>query len=104
MVIVPTIQFVPSSWHEIVSGAPRAPVEQGAQMSVLSSSDVYYDPYDTGIHADPYPAFARLRAEAPRYSKEPPDFFPHSRYQADERSLVDRATSPSGKSGHLDLI
>src|SRR3546814_7986543 len=92
MVIAPTIQFVPSSWHEIVSGAPRAPVEQGAQMSVLSSSDVYYDPYDTGIHADPYPAFARLRDEAPLYYNEPHDFFALSRYEDVERSLVDRAT------------
>src|SRR3546814_1581552 len=81
---------LPSSWHEIVSGAPRAPVEQGAQMSVLSSSDVYYDPYDTGIHADPYPAFARLRDEAPLYYNEPHDFFALSRYEDVERSLVDR--------------
>ncbi|HEY9556405.1 MAG TPA: cytochrome P450 [Acidimicrobiales bacterium] len=73
-------------------------------MSVLSSSDVYYDPYDTGIHADPYPAFARLRDEAPLYYNEPHDFFALSRYEDVERSLVDRDTFISGKGGILELI
>ena len=37
-------------------------------MSVLSgdqASDVYYDPYDFTIDADPYPVWRRLRDEAP---------------------------------------
>jgi hypothetical protein len=29
------------------------------------TTDVYYDPYDVGIDADPYPVFRRLREEAP---------------------------------------
>jgi hypothetical protein len=36
-------------------------------MSVSTSSDVYYDPYDVEIQADPYPVFRRLRDEAPLY-------------------------------------
>ena len=27
-------------------------------------NDVYYDPYDVAINADPYPVFRRLRNEA----------------------------------------
>ena len=29
--------------------------------------DVYFDPYDVEINADPYPVFRRLREEAPLY-------------------------------------
>ena len=36
-------------------------------MTVSTSSDVYYDPYDVGLNADPYPMFRRLRDEAPLY-------------------------------------
>jgi hypothetical protein len=28
-------------------------------------NDVYVDPYDATIHADPYPTLTRLRDEAP---------------------------------------
>jgi hypothetical protein len=31
------------------------------------TSDVYYDPYDVDMYADPYPALRRLREEAPLY-------------------------------------
>ena len=39
-------------------------------MTVAPETDVYYDPYDTGINTDPYPTFARLREEAPIYYNE----------------------------------
>ena len=35
--------------------------------SASGSGDVYYDPYDVGIVADPYPTYRRLREEAPLY-------------------------------------
>jgi len=35
------------------------------EMTVQSASDVYYDPYDVDIDANPYPVFRRLREEAP---------------------------------------
>jgi len=43
-------------------------------MSVTSDTDVYYDPYDVGINADPYPTYGRLREEAPIYYNERYDF------------------------------
>ena len=73
-------------------------------MSVTSASDVYYDPYDTTINADPYPTYRRLREEAPLYYNEPHDFFAVSRYDDVERGLVDRATFISGRGGILELI
>ena len=33
-------------------------------------TDIYYDPYDFDIDADPYPVFKRLRDEAPLYRNE----------------------------------
>ena len=39
-------------------------------MTAADTSTVYYDPYDIGINADPYPTYARLREEAPAYYNE----------------------------------
>jgi hypothetical protein len=33
--------------------------------AVEATGDVYFNPYDVGINADPYPVFRRLREEAP---------------------------------------
>ena len=73
-------------------------------MTVTSPSDVYYDPYDVGINADPYPVFRRLREEAPLYYNDQHDFYALSRYEDVERGLVDRATYISGRGGILELI
>jgi cytochrome P450 len=72
----------------------------------VTSSDqaVSYDPYDVGIHADPYPTFRRLREEAPLYYNEPHDFFALSRFDDVDRALVDPATFSSAKGGILELI
>ena len=34
-------------------------------MATAAESDVYYDPYDEAIYANPYPAFKRLREGGP---------------------------------------
>ena len=39
-----------------------------------------YSPYDYGIHEDPYPTYARLRAEAPVFYNEELDFFAYARH------------------------
>ena len=49
---------------------------------------VYYDPYDVGIVADPYPVYARLRDEAPIYHNERYDFWALSRHADVERALA----------------
>jgi hypothetical protein len=36
-------------------------------VTTTGSSDVYYDTYDVGINADPYPVYRRLREGAPVY-------------------------------------
>jgi cytochrome P450 len=67
-------------------------------------SDVYYDPYDIEINANPYPAFRRLREEAPLYYNERHDFYALSRYRDVERGLGDHETFISGRGGILELI
>ena len=73
-------------------------------MNVRSTSDVYYDPYDVEINADPYPVFRRLREEAPLYYNEQHDFYAVSRFEDVERGLLDRETYISGRGGILELI
>ena len=41
---------------------------------------VHYSPYDYAIHEDPYPTYARLRAEAPLYRNDEFDFWALSRH------------------------
>ncbi|MGA2519620.1 MAG: cytochrome P450 [Acidimicrobiales bacterium] len=41
---------------------------------------VHYSPYDYAIHEDPYPTYARLRAEAPLYRNDELDFWALSRH------------------------
>ena len=66
--------------------------------------DVYYDPYDVDINADPYPVFRRLREEAPLYFNDTLDFYAVSRYDEVEQGLRDRETFISGRGGVLELI
>jgi len=73
-------------------------------MTVTTGSDVYYDPYDVEINADPYPTYRRLREEAPLYYNEPYDFFAVSRAADVERGLVDRDTFISGRGAILEII
>jgi cytochrome P450 len=67
-------------------------------------TDLYYDPYDVAINADPYPVYRRLREEAPLYYNEPHDFYAVSRYDDVERGLKDPGTFPSSRGGILELI
>ena len=59
------------------------------------TSDVYYDPYDFEIDADPYPVWQRLRDEAPLYYNEKYDFYALSRFD-DVEPVLDRL-------GHLPV-
>ncbi|MGE5141754.1 MAG: cytochrome P450 [Rudaea sp.] len=73
-------------------------------MSISSTSDAYYDPYDVEIYADPYPAFRRLREEAPLYHNGQYDFYAVSRYDDVERGLIDSQTFISGRGVILEVI
>ncbi|MFC7674672.1 cytochrome P450 [Mycolicibacterium sp. GCM10028919] len=69
-----------------------------------ATSDVYFDPYDVDINANPYPVFARLREEAPLYYNAQHDFYAVSRYEDVNRGIVDHATYSSAKGAILELI
>jgi cytochrome P450 len=69
-----------------------------------TDSDVYYDPYDFDIDADPYPVWKRLRDERPLYYNERYDFYALSRFDDVRKCSVDWETYISSKSTVLELI
>ncbi len=66
--------------------------------------DLYYDPYDFEIDADPYPVWKRLRDEQPLYHNERYDFFALSRFEDVERGAVDWRTYSSARGTLLEII
>ena len=73
-------------------------------MTVDQTTHVYYDPYDIGINADPYPVFRRLRDEAPVYRNDEHGFYAVSRADDVERGLTDRETFSNARSDVLEFI
>jgi cytochrome P450 len=73
-------------------------------VTVTSSSDVYYDPYDFDIDADPYPVWKRLRDEAPLYWNEKYEFFALSRWEDVDAAMLDWQTYLSGRGSVLEII
>jgi cytochrome P450 len=63
-----------------------------------------YDPYDTSVNSDPYPAFRRLREEAPLYYNEEYDFWAVSRADDVEAGLRNREQLISGRGAIIELI
>jgi cytochrome P450 len=73
-------------------------------MTTTSHTDIYYDPYDFEIDADPYPVWKRMRDGAPLYYNEKYDFYALSRFDDVEKGLVDWETYRSGRGSILELI
>jgi cytochrome P450 len=74
-------------------------------MSALTTNqDVYYDPYDTMLCEDPYPAFTRLREEAPLYYNERYDFYALSRFADVKAALTDPESFRSHRGVILEMI
>jgi cytochrome P450 len=69
-----------------------------------AETEVYYDPYDTEIDDDPYPAWKRLRDDAPLYYNEKFEFYALSRWDDVEAALLDWDTYRSGRGTTLDVI
>jgi cytochrome P450 len=69
-----------------------------------AKSDVYFDPYDVDINADPYPTFKRLREESPLYYNAEHDFYALSRFADVNRALVDHETFSSARGAIIELI
>ena len=70
----------------------------------VTESDIYYDPYDFEIDADPYPVWKRMRDEQPLYYNEKHDFYAVTRWDDVERSLKDHAHLISSHGTILELI
>ncbi len=73
-------------------------------MSAAGTTDLYYDPYDFEIDADPYPIWKRLRDEQPLYYNERYDFYALSRFADVERALVDWRTYSSAHGTLLEIM
>jgi cytochrome P450 len=73
-------------------------------MSHATGTDPYFDPYDVDINADPYPAYARLREEAPAYHNDRYDFWALSRHSDVEKALVNWQVFSNTRSDILDII
>jgi cytochrome P450 len=72
--------------------------------ATTAGADVYYDPYDREILANPYPHFKRLRDEAPLYYNEKYDFYALTRFSDVEAALTNKNTFSSEKGVLLDII
>ncbi|GFG72782.1 cytochrome P450 [Mycobacterium botniense] len=73
-------------------------------MTTAHDTDVYYDPYDVNIVANPYPVYARLREEAPLYYNQRYNFWALSRHADVEKALVNWETFSSSRGDILELI
>jgi cytochrome P450 len=67
-------------------------------------ADLYYDPYNIEIDADPYPTYRRLRDEAPLYYNEAMDFWGLSRYADVEPAIKDWRRLSSAKGDILEVV
>ncbi|MGW0809844.1 cytochrome P450 [Nonomuraea sp. NPDC002799] len=67
-----------------------------------SPYDVSYNPYDYAIHDDPYPAYRRLRDQAPLYRNDELDFWAISRHDDVSAAFRDHARYSSVNGVSLD--
>lgn len=68
------------------------------------TSELYYDPYDYEIDANPHPIWQRLREEAPLYYNEKLDFYALSRFDDVWDASVDHETFSSAHGTVLEVI
>jgi cytochrome P450 len=67
-------------------------------------TEIYYDPYDFEIDANPHPVWRRMRDEAPLYRNDRHEFWALSRYQDVAPALTDWRTYSSARGTLLELI
>lgn len=73
-------------------------------MTTEAIDQVYYDPWDADLNANPYPMFKRLRDEAPLYYNDAHDFYAVSRFDDVNRTLVDHQSFSSAKGVVLEIL
>ena len=67
-------------------------------------SDLYYDPYDYDIDANPHPVWKRMRDEAPVYRNDKFDFYALSRFHDVMTASLDARTFSSAYGTVLELM
>ena len=67
-------------------------------------TEIYYDPYDFEIDADPHPVWRRMRDEAPLYRNDKYEFWALSRYADVASGLTEWRTYSSARGTLLELI
>src|SRR4030095_16901574 len=85
--------------HGRAPACRSTPTRQTSQMTEL-----YYDPYDFEIDANPHPVWRRMRDEAPLYRNEKYQFWALSRYEDVVAGLTDWKTYSSARGTLLELI
>jgi cytochrome P450 len=70
----------------------------------VTAADVYYDPYDFEIDADPHPVWRRMRDEVPLYRNDEHEFWALSRFEDVEAGLSDWKSYSSARGTVLELI
>ncbi|WP_067531631.1 cytochrome P450 [Nocardia crassostreae] len=71
-------------------------------MTAASLEPLLFDPYDYGVHEDPYPVYERLRTEAPLYHNPGLDFWALSRHADVTAGFRDDARLSSANGVSLD--
>ncbi|MHB1712446.1 MAG: cytochrome P450, partial [Acidimicrobiales bacterium] len=68
------------------------------------TSELYWDPFDTELDAEPYGVWRALRDQAPLYRNDRYDFYALSRFADVEAAHKDPATFISGRGTVLELM
>jgi cytochrome P450 len=70
----------------------------------MAPADLYWDPFDYALHADPHPTWGRMREEAPLYRNERYDFWALTRFQDVLEASLDWKTFSSARGDLLEII
>jgi cytochrome P450 len=73
-------------------------------VATMTASDLYWDPFDYALHADPHPTWRRMREEAPLYRNERHDFWALTRFQDVLDASLDWKNFSSARGDLLEII
>ena len=83
----------------------RTPFSEASPLETpVGPSDLYYDPYDYEIDANPHPIWRRMRDEAPLYRNDRYDFFALSRFDDVLAASLDSETYSSAHGTVLEMM
>lgn len=70
----------------------------------MTTTEIYYDPFDFDIDDNPYPIWKRMRDEVPLYYNDKFNFYALSRYEDVAPELTNWETYRSGRGTTMDII